>query len=307
MAFTAYTGTSSAGDLQYIINEIYSPKVEREFEANLLAADFFKDSSGMFAGGGDKLNIPDVYTNTYEAQDKVTSSNVTEQSPAGGNTTLSIDTWKEVSFLIEDRQLQLTLQSSDFLAALAAQARYTVAKALDTSILALYSGLSQTVNDTASDVEDADIRSAIKNIVEEDVPFDELAFMFHSTVTWDDLMGVSKYTEVYDSDPVAKGMFGGVSAKRKRAFRGTLYGVPVFETTNIQEDGASSAFYNMLVSPRAFTFAVRTPGSSKVRSQANYIPQQLGTLWTNDCLYGVAELRDLAGCVIKSRQSGIVS
>lgn len=82
--------------------------------------------------------------------------------------------------------------------------------------------------------------------------------------------------------------------------------IPVLETTQVQADGASSAFYNLLAGPKAFMFATQTVGGG-VRSQASYRNDYLGTLWTNDVLYGVAELRDAAACVIKSRQTGIVS
>jgi len=225
MAFTPFTGTYSSGDLQYVINTLYSPKVEREYRANLVAGDFFDDLSGMFAGGGGHLSIPDIFTNQFTAQDKSTGSNVTEQSPAEAELTLTVDTWKEVSYVIEDRQLKQIMAGSDVLDAYASQAKYLIAKALDTSLMALYSGLSQTVNDTASDVTDADVRRAIESVVDGDVPMQRLAFFFHPTVIWYDLFGISKYTGVYDSDPVVTGMLGGGATEaRKNAVRGRLYG-----------------------------------------------------------------------------------
>ncbi len=301
------TNTFTATDLQYIIPEIWSPKVEREFEARLLAANFFTDKSAAMTRGGDTLNVTDVFTNTFSASTKATASEVTLVSPAQAQIQLAVNTWKEVSYLIEDKELVQILRDSDILAAYAEQAVYKLAKAYDTSLLALYSGLSQSVNDTASDVVDQDIRAALKALDNADVPLDTLAFYFHPTVTWDDLLGASKYTGVYDSDPVAKGMLGGMSKAQERAFRGQLYGVPVYATTNIQADGASSAYYNLLAGPRAFMHASMTPGAGRTRTQANYLPQNLGTLWTSDVIYGVAELRDAAAVVIKSRQTGVVS
>jgi len=82
--------------------------------------------------------------------------------------------------------------------------------------------------------------------------------------------------------------------------------IPTYETTQVQADGASSAYYNLLCSPDAFMYAVQTPGG-KIRSQANYLPEYLGTQWTTDVLYGVAEKRDAAGVSIKSRQTAVVS
>ncbi len=261
----------------------------------------------MFGGGGDTLNITDIYSNTFSATSKSTGSEITLNSPAQSQLTLSIDTWTHLAYLIEDKELQQILRGSDLLSAYAEQAVYKVGKAVDTSLLALYSGLSQTVNDTASDVEDADVRNAIENVMDDDVPFDDCAFFFHPTVVWHDLMGTSKYTGVYDSDPVASGGLGGMSPRRRKAYRGRLYGVPVYETTNIQADGASSAYYNLFAHPKAFMYGTQTPGGGRIRSQSQYLIENLGTVWVTDVIYGVKELRDAAACVIKSRQSGIVS
>lgn len=305
------TDTFSATDLQYVISQIWAPKVEREYQANLLAADFFTDMSGMFAGGGNTLNIAEIFTNQFTASPKTNATQVTLVSPAQGTLTLTVNTWKEISYLIEDRELQLALQSSDYLEAYANQAQYVIAKALDTSLMALYSGLSQGVNDTATDVSDADVRNAIETIVDSDAPFEGLSFFFHPTVIWHDLMGIAKYTNVYQAGPtnvpgvIITGVIGG--GRLQKSLRGYLYGIPVRETTQVQADGASSAFYNLLATPRAFSFAIRTPNGKRVRSQSNYWAAALGTLWTTDILYGVAELRDIEGVVIKSRQAGIVS
>lgn len=302
------TDTFTSTDLQYVIQTVYSPKVEREWRANLIAADFFTDFSRMFAGGGSSMTIADVFTNQFSAATKSNGSEVTLISPAQGTLSLAVNTWKEISYLIEDKELQQILQGSDVLEAYASQAKYIISKALDTSLMGLYSGLSQTVNDTANDVADVDIRSAIETVVDGDVPLSQLAFMFHSTVIWHDLFGISKYTGVYTAggDPVSTGMLGGATAGRQEAYRGRLYGTPVFETTQVQADAASSAYYNLLAHPKSFCYATMTPGG-KVRSQSSYLATNLGTLWTTDIIYGVAELRDDSAVVIKSRQSGVVS
>lgn len=91
------TNTFSASDLQYLINTVYVPKVEREWQANLLAADFFKDMSGMLSGGGNALSIADVFTNQFTASSKSNATQVTLVSPAQAQISLSINTWKEIS------------------------------------------------------------------------------------------------------------------------------------------------------------------------------------------------------------------
>jgi len=303
------TDTYSATDLQYIIPEVWSPKVEREFQANLLAADFFTDLSDMLVGGGDTINITEIFTNQLSANTKSNASQVTLQSPATAQLTLSVDTWKEASRLIEDKELVQMLQAARMPQEIASQAGYVIAKALDTSLMSLYSGLSQTESDTASDVTDTIVRKAIESLVDSDVDMQDAAFFFHPTVIWHDLMAESKYYDYATfggKDGVLyTGNFGG--EKGKKAFRGRLYSVPVFETTQVQEDGNSTGYFNLLATPKAFAFATQTPGGGRIRTQANYWPESLGMLWTTDIIYGVSELRDDCGVVLKSRQTGTVS
>lgn len=299
--------TFTAADLQYTIPEMWAPVVLREMQASLLAADFFRDSSGMLVGGGDTINFADVFTNKFSANDKTNDAEVTLQGPAQGTVQLVVDTWKEVSYLIEDKQLVQILQSSDVLEAYASQAGYIVAQALDTSLFGLYSGASQTVNDTASDVTDGVVRRAIESLVDGDVNIAAAAFFFHPTVVWHDLFGISKYTNVFDSTPVAIGQLGQTTGRVNKTSVGRVYGIPTFQTTQVQADGNNTAYFNILATPDAFTYAVQTPGGQKVRTQATYEQGNLGTLWTSDIIYGVKELRDDSVVVIKSRQSVVVS
>jgi len=313
MALTLSGLTIDATSLASVINEVWRPKVERPFYASLLAGDFFVNSSdSLNAMGGDTLNIPDLFTNSFTANDKSvddsSSPEVTLQDVAAVTIQLVVNTWKEVSYLINDKERAQALKASDYLAAYAEKALYQVSRAMDTSLMALQSGLSTSSNDTASDVSDPRVREAVENVVDSDVPYDELAFFFHPTVVWHDLFGISAYQAAFDYQETATGGLGNMSPVRQRAYRGRLYGIPVFETTQVQADTANSAFYNLIAHPRAFTYGITMPdGNYTPRSQANYYFEALGTLWTTDLIYGVKEVRDECASVIKSRQSGIVS
>ena len=305
------TNTYTATDLQYSIPEIWGPKVNEEFEAKLGAASFFTDLSADFPEG-DTMHIPGIYSNTFSANDKGNGSEVTLQSPAQTENQLSVDTWKEVSYLIEDKELKQMKGSLNLQGRYAKQAAYTIRKALDTSLMSLYSGLSQTVNDTASNITDPDIRNAIETLDAKDVPEEDRMFFFHPTVYWEDIMGISKYYDASqagwkkEGGPIVSGNFG-TKMTGQNGIRGVLYGIPVMTTTQVQEDGASSAYFNMLAHKDAFVFAVQTPGANKVRVQSSYELPNLGLLWVNDIIYGVKENRDDAAVNIKSQQSGIVS
>lgn len=94
--------------------------------------------------------------------------------------------------------------------------------------------------------------------------------------------------------------------------KGSLYGLPIFVTTQIQSDATpSGARANALAHPDAIHWATSPlggggslgksmVGSMGVRVQSHYIPDFLSTLTTADILYGVVENRDTAGVYVKS-------
>ncbi len=308
------TNTYAAADFAGVFPEIWSSFMNWQYESKLFAAKFFLDLSADIANGGDVINIPDLFTNVFSASDKSVGSEVTLLSPASQSAALTVNTWKETSFLIEDMQAAAILKSQNLQKGLAEKASYTVAKAFDSSLLALATGLATIVNDSASDVTDPDIRNALAQMDEDDVPSEDRGFFFHPNVVWQDLFGIAKYYDAatlgLSRGPVVTGQIP------------SLYDVPIYKTTNV--DATLTSYQNMLVHKTAFAFAVASLGNAngnsgapvetatgqfdgQIRIQSNYIPENLGALTTADVIYGVAENRDVAGIWIKSRKTGFVS
>ena len=157
------TNTFTPTDLQHIINEVWSPKIEPQYEAHLLAADFFTDDSPMLVGGGDTIHMTEIFTNVFTSSAKSNTSEVTLISPAQAQVNLTVSTWNEISFLIEDKEAVQMLQAAAMPMEYAKQAGYVIAQDLDTAIMSLYADAGQTVNDTASDVTDPRIREALES------------------------------------------------------------------------------------------------------------------------------------------------
>lgn len=307
------TNTYSGSDFAGVFPEIWSDFMNWQYEAKLFAAKFFLDLSADVQNGGDVINIPDLFTNVFSASTKSNGSEVTLLSPTTQSAALTVNTWKETSFLIEDMQAAALLKSQNLQKGLAEKASYTVAKAFDSSLLALATGLSGIVNDSASDVTDPDVRNALATLDNSDVPAEDRGFFFHPNVVWQDLFGIAKYYDAatlgLTSGPVVTGQIP------------ALYDVPIYKTTNV--DATLTSYQNMLVHKTAFAFAVASLGNAnatagiptgsvgqfdgQVRIQSNYIPENLGALTTADVIYGVAENRDAAGIWIKSRKTGFVS
>ena len=160
-------------------------------------------------------------------------------------------------------------------------AAYSVAKAYDTALLGLYSGLGNSVNDSASAVTDAVIREAIQTLDEADVPYEDRAFFFYPSIVWGDLMGIDKFTLLSQSghNPITEGMIA------------SLYAIPVISTVQVPVTHTDYV-HNTLAHKEAFAHASQGIAGPGVRMQSNYIPQYLGELSTADVIYGVIENRD---------------
>lgn len=293
------TNPYTAADLVAVIGEVWGKFINDQYRKNLKAAQFFLDLSSEVSAGGDIIHVPDFFTNVMSASAKSNGAEVTLVSPTSVDSTLTISSWQETSFTIDDLERAQINKTYNAFELLSNQAAYTTAAKLDASILDNVLGLSVIVNDSASDVVDADVRAAMEKLDAADVPSEDRAFWFHPTIVWHDLFGVAKYYDAatlgVQRGPVLSGQIP------------VLYGVPIIQTTNI--DTTLTSYQNALTHFTAFRHAEAslTAEGDKVRVQSNYIPQRLQQLVTADSMFGEGENRDAAGVWIKSRSTGIVS
>ena len=280
MAFPTTTMTTTT--LANVIPEIWTSKMNDFLRAKLVVANHFLDMSSEITGGGDKFYIPNLTEMTANAKSNATA--VTLNAPTDSNITLTVDTWYETSFAIEDKEAREVLQSYRIQEMYAKNAAYTTAAVLEDALIALFDNFSQTVGSSAAGLLDSDIRAAIKYVRDANVDMEDLAFFFSPKTVWTDLMGIDRFTVVQNApgaDPVNKGMVG------------KLYGIPVYESSRIGTTLGSAQ--NCLAAKDALVHA-HTP----LRVQSNYIPQYLSTLTTADIQYGVIENRDTSGVWIKT-------
>lgn len=276
------TNHASSTTLDTLIPEIWGSKMNDFYRANLITANFFTDLSSELAAGGDVVHVPSITEMT--ANTKTNGTQVTLNAPTETKVDLTVNTWKEVSFLIEDREAQIVMHSYSIQERYMKNAAYTAAAALEDAIIALFDDFSQTTGASDTAVRDSDVRGAIKLLDTANVPQEDRAFFFHPKAIWSDLMAIDKFTLVQNTlgaDPVLKGRVG------------YLYGIPVYMTTRI---GITSGggYQNALAHKDAIIHA-----RTLMRTQANYVPEYLGTLVTADILYGVVENRDTSGVWIK--------
>jgi hypothetical protein len=294
-------GTETLASLDAYIPEVWGERVNEFFRAKLVAAPFFTDRSAELANGGDTLYTPT--TTEFTANAKANGVAVSTNSPTDTKITLTVTNWFESSFAIEDREAAQVMHSYAIMERYAKNCGYAIAKKLDTAITTLFSGFSNVVGSSATNLADSDVRNAIAYLESANVDIDEAAWFMHPNTFWKQLQGIDKFSLAINSpvnDPTAK------------MPKATLYGIPVYVTTQIQSDATpSGARANALATPDAIHWATSPlggggskgtamTGSMGVRVQSNYIPDFLATVTTADILYGVIENRDLAGVYVKS-------
>lgn len=276
------TTHTSSTTLDTLIPEVWSSRMNDFFREKLVASNFFTDLSSELANGGDVLHIPSL--TQMSANVKGNGSQITLNAPTETKIDLTVNTWKEVSFLIEDREAQIVLNSYYLQERYMKNAAYTAANVLEQAIIDLAAGFSQITGASNTTVADSDVRGAIKYLDIALVPQEDRAFFFHPKAIWADLMALDRFTLLVNTkgaDPVMKGHIG------------YLYGIPVISHANIGVT-TGAGLRNFLAHKDAIVHA-----HTVLRTQVNYIPEYLGTLVTADILYGVVENRDTAGVWIK--------
>lgn len=315
MAFASPTAAYTAADLAAMIPEVWTPVVNEANFPKAVFSNFFTDLS-PYAEEGDRFHVPDIYTNVFTASTQYTQGNaVVDQSPAQVDSYLDVDTHKYVAWIIGDKDMKQLAKKYALNEKYARQAQNVLINALEASIAGLWSSLStNTVGDTATVVTDNEIVESIEKL--ESLDFDtqgEGMFFFHPFVYWRQIVTIAKYYTWNTSQlPVIRdGNFGPMD--KSRGLRGQLYGIPVATSTNVVK--GLSTYRNILAVPAAFGFAIQTSGSStaempspaRIRVQADYLLQNLGTLTVADIIYGVAVLRENAAVLINSNQTAITS
>ena len=280
------------------IPEIWSDEIAAAYKKSLVAANLIKKMS--FKGKkGDTVHIP--VPTRGSASVKSASTQVTLIAATESEVTVSINNHYEYSRLIEDIVEAQALSSlRQFYTD---DAGYALGKQVDTSIIQLgriaqggantaaytkgyIGGDGSTAyvaaSNNASALTDAGIRRAIQRLDDSDVPMDGRYFIIPPS-SRNTLMGLARYTE-----QAFVGEVGSNNTIRNGEI-GNLYGMPVFVSSNADTTSGSTAARACLMGHKDGLVLVEQMG---VRSQTQYKQEYLGTLFTADTLYGVAELRD---------------
>lgn len=309
--FAVTTDPFTAGDLAGTISETWTTIVNEKTFNDTVLANFITDLSSFATEGSDIFHVPDLFTNALTVSTQSTQgAEVTTAGPAQVDTTLTINTHKYVAWIIGDKDLVQIASRYDVNVMYSREAVKLLTEALEADIAALWSSITtNAIGDTATVLSDAEIRAGIYAMEAGKYHLDECAFFFHPYVYWEQLHAVTKYYQQYSYGPsnepgaVRTGNFG--TAGYALNFKGYLYGIPVYTTTNIVS--GLQTYRNLLLHKRAFGFAVQTKGGNKVRVQMENAIRNLGMLSVVDIVYGVAVLREPAAVLLNASSAFIGS
>lgn len=284
-----FTVTTSA----VFLPEVWAKRVLVATESKLVAAKLVSRYDQEVSGFGDVVHIPNV-SNFSAARTKSADTDLTYDAITETEKQISIDQHKYLGFVIEDR---LAKQAAyDLPSFYTEKAGYSVAKAVDTSLLSLYTDFTTTdVGSYEADITAATMTAAYKTLAVNDVPSEDLAYIFHP-YQMDALLTVQDFvTTTYQGewDKPTRVQTGPSS----RYLYGTLYGVPVYTTTNVQTTaGTTSSVHNVLIHKDAWALAMQI--SPRVQSQ--YDIDVLGDKYVVDVLYGVLTTRPDFGVEVRT-------
>lgn len=288
-------------DLDVSIPEIWGEKINDYFRYNLKLAEFFVDRSEELVDGGDTVYTPNLSALTVST--KTNNAEVTLSSPTQTTQTLVVSTWKEASFLIEDREMAQLKKSYYMQSKIAEGGAYEVAQDLDTAIAALFSGFSTSVGASSTNLADSNLLAAIATLEAAGVPgiyTGEVAWILHPNTFYRQIGTIDKFTLWQNTKS---------EEPRMKAPTPMLYGIPCIVTPAVPNEGGSNGRLNVLAHRDAIHWARLTlpakaekgyVGAEGVRIQQSYVHEYLGELVTIDLCYGVVENRDNAAVVLKS-------
>ena len=309
MALT--TNPWDATALVAYINEVWPGPTNEEFFAGAVAANFFLDLTPYAQSGGDIFHIPNAFTNVFTVNTQSTQgAEVTTGDATVVDDTLTINTHKYIATLLGDKDAQQIASAYNIGEIYTRKAGGTLVEDLEASIFALQSSVStNTVNDTASVINDTDIRGAVEKLDTADVPLNECAWFFHPYAYWTQIHAIQKYYDAAqagwrDNAPTVSGNFG-TTRGQMQELKGKLYGMPVYTSSKVVN--TLLATKNLLAHKNTFCFATQTPGGKRVRFQAENWLANLGILTIWDTIYGVKEVREEAACLINGSNAFISS
>ena len=305
-------GAGVGGSLTADIPLVWGQKINDYFRFNLSLAQFFVDRSDELADGGSDVYTPNIVAMSTAA--KTNNTAVTLNNPIQTKQTLTVSTWKESSFVIEDREMAQLKKSYYLQDKFAKSAAWEVAQDLEDAIAAQFTNFTvagNIVGTASTNVADSSLLAAIAVLETAGVPVygGDTAFIFHPNTFYRQIGNVDKLTLWQNTQ---------TELPRSKAPTRSLYSIPVIVSPSVPLGGGAvgenSARLNMLAHRDSIHWArMSMPvnaakgyvGSEGVRVQESYVHEYLGTLVTIDLCYGTTQNRTDSAVKIRSHSLAV--
>jgi len=310
---TAHMTAGVGGTLTADIPLLWGQKINDYFRYDLTLASFFVDRSEELADGGSDVYTPNIVALSTNA--KTNGSQVTLNQPMQTKNTLTVSTWKESSFVIEDREMAQLKKSYYLQDKFAKSAAWEVAQDLDDAIAAQFTNFTvagNIVGTAAANVVDSSLLAAIAVLETAGVPgvyTGDVAWIFHPNTFYRQIGNVDKLTLWTNTQ---------TEMPRAKAPTRSLYSIPVIVSPAVPLGtgavGDNSARLNLLSHKDAIHWARMTlpvkatsgyVGSEGVRIQQSYVQEYLGELVSVDLCYGTMLNRQDAAVKIRSHSVAV--
>lgn len=286
-------------DLSVDIPQIWGQQINDYFRYSLDLANFFIDRSEELSEGGYLIHTPNI--SALSTNTKTNNAEVTLTSPTYDEQTLTVSTWKEASFVIEDREMAQLKKSYYLQEKIATGGAYEVAQDLDDAIAALFSGFSTSFGASSTNLADSDLLAALATLESAGVPgvyTGDVAWIMHPNTFYRQIGNIDKMTLWQNT---------GTEMNRTKQPTRSLYGIPVIVTPAVPTSLGSrlnGLFHKDAIHWARMSMPVKAAsgyiGDSGVRVQQSYVHEYLGELVTIDICYGATENRDNAAVILKS-------
>ena len=282
----AVSGRIPSGlDASKFIPEIFSKNVLMALKSRLVVVPLVNHSYESEIQKGDTLYINQSQTIT--ATEVTAGTEGVIKDPTTTAKTLTIDKWYEAPAVVD--YMSRRQSHVDLVSLSETESAYAIAKKIDSTLCDLFTDLNGGT-DRGSDGSkwtDAVLIAAVEEVDEADVP-EENRVWIGDPSTRADIMGIDKFTksDYFAGDAVPTGQF-----------RKNIYGAPLYITNNLTAVSSGTGAYGVYMHRDALAIAIQENMSVDRVEQ----PLKHQITINTTALWGVAEIRDLAGVPIYTR------
>lgn len=267
------------------IPEVWSNDILDIVKANLVLVPRVSNYSADVKSKGDTIHVPTV--TEISATAKTAGTDVTATANTESKVDISLDQYFYAAVKIED--IVKTQSQADMKAIYTRAIGYAITKKMDTTLAALGAAFSQTTGTTNTALTDAVILSSIVYLDNANAPMQDRHFVIKPQAKAD-ILALDKFVLFQNTGAVSGG------SRVMNGNLGEIYGVEVAVTTQIQQSASPVTNENMMFQKDALAIAKQ----SNVRVQAQYKLESLADLLVADAIWGVKEMRDTFGVLVKS-------